>query len=115
MDIEIIARVCHEANKALCDASGEGGQQSWDFAPEWQRQSAMQGVQFVIDNPTAPASAQHDNWMAVKLADGWKYGSVKDADIKEHPCLVPFDQLPAEQRAKDYLFQAIVKSLINAI
>jgi hypothetical protein len=49
--------------------------------------------------------------MADKEADGWKHGPVKDPEKKEHPCMVPYGQLPAEQRAKDYLFIAVVKAM----
>ena len=49
--------------------------------------------------------------MKQKLDDGWKYGPVKDAEKKEHPCLVPFEQLPKEQQAKDYLFRGAVHAM----
>lgn len=68
-------------------------------------------VKFAIDNPDAPASAQHDAWMADKIADGWIHGPVKDAEAKTHPCLVPFDHLPVHQRKKDHLFRAGVRAL----
>jgi len=49
--------------------------------------------------------------MADKEADGWVYGVIKDPAAKTHPCMVPFEQLPAEQRAKDLGFKAIVRAL----
>ena len=48
-----------------------------------------------------------------KIADGWVYGKIKDAELKTHPCCVPYEQLPVEQRAKDYIFRAIVKTCIE--
>jgi len=111
--ITTIAQICHEANRALCEATGDHSQQPWTFAEEWQRESAIKGVQFAIDNPDAPDSATHDSWMADKLADGWTYGPVKDANAKTHPCLVPFDQLPPDQQAKDPLFRNIVRALAS--
>lgn len=108
---EMIARVCHEANRAWCVENGDTSQKPWGDAEPWQRDSAIKGVQFALANPDAPASAQHDAWSADKLAAGWRYGEVKDADAKTHPCLVPFDQLPHHQQAKDRLFKAIVASL----
>jgi hypothetical protein len=36
---------------------------------------------------------------------------VKDAELKTHPCLVPFEELPKFQQQKDRLFRAIVKAL----
>ena len=109
--IESIAKVCHEANKAYCQSIGDDSQPAWEDAPEWQKKSAIEGVKFNIANPTAPASASHDSWLAVKKADGWKYGPVKDPENKEHPCYVPYEELPVEQQKKDALFKAVVAAL----
>lgn len=108
---EAIARVCHEANAAWCEAHGDDSQLPWAHAAQWQRDSAIAGVQFALAHPDAPPSAQHDAWSKDKLADGWKYGPVKDPTKKEHPCLVPFEELPPPQQAKDRLFRAIVHAL----
>lgn len=109
--IASIARVCHEVNKAICEASGDMSQKPWNFAEQWQRDSALRGVRFAIDNPEAPASAQHEAWMSDKISDGWKFGSVKDAEAKTHPGIVPYDQLPFEQRVKDHAFRAVVATM----
>jgi hypothetical protein len=106
-----IAKVAHEINKAYCESIGDNSQLSWDEAPEWQRSSAINGVQFHLDNPDASPSASHDSWLKQKEEEGWKYGPVKNAETKEHPCYVPYDQLPVEQRSKDYLFKQVIHSL----
>lgn len=111
MNVTNIAMVCHEVNRAYCKALGDDSQQPWDEAPQWQRDSAINGVKFTLANPDAPPSASHDSWLAEKREAGWKYGAVKNPDAKEHPCFVPYEQLPVEQRAKDYIFQAVVRSL----
>lgn len=108
-----VARLCHEANRAYCLALGDTSQVAWADAPEWQRQSAVNGVEFICINQDASPSASHESWLKEKLENGWKYGPVKDADKKEHPCCVPYDQLPPEQRAKDYIFGAIVRTCVN--
>lgn len=113
LPITDVAKVCHAANKAYCETLGDFSQRSWDEASEWQRESAIKGVQFAVINPTAPPSAQHDAWLREKSATGWKYGPVKDVEKKEHPCCVPYDALPAEQRRKDALFKAIVNALCS--
>lgn len=106
-----IARVCHEANRAYCVTIGDGTQVPWDEAPSWQRESAVKGVEFCLENPDAPPSANHESWLAVKEAGGWRHGPVKDVERKEHPCFVPYGDLPPEQQAKDALFKAIVAAL----
>lgn len=112
MNHQDIARICHEANRALCLADGDTSQAAWDDAPQWQRDSALAGVAFRDKNPEAPASATHDAWSADKIAAGWVHGDMKCAVAKTHPCLVPFDQLPPHQQAKDALFGAICAALL---
>lgn len=106
-----IAAVCHEANRAVCEAAGDFSQKPWDEAEQWQRDSAIAGVRFALANPDAHANAQHDAWAADKLADGWVYGAVKDPVAKTHPCMVPYEDLPFGQRVKDHVFKAIVREL----
>lgn len=113
MRVEDIAAICHEANKQLCEAQRDFSQPSWEDAPDWQRESAIAGVEFHLsrDVRPVPPSASHENWLREKQAAGWKYGPTKDAEKKEHPCFVPYDQLPPAQQAKDHLFGAIVAAL----
>ncbi len=110
MTIEDIARICHEANRAYCETMEDGSQVPWDEAPGWQRTSAMNGVDLHLANRHLPASASHESWMDEKVRDGWVYGEVKDAELKTHPCIVPFEELPPEQQAKDHCFKAIVSA-----
>jgi hypothetical protein len=108
--IEDVAEACHDINRAYCQAIGDDSQPSWDDAPEWQKSSAISGVKFHLENPDASPSASHESWLAQKKAEGWKYGAVKNADLKEHPCFVHYSDLPKEQKAKDYLFKQTVHS-----
>ena len=106
-----IAKVCHQANKAWCESEGDDSQKDWHDAEQWQRESAINGVKFRLENPNAKHDAQHNAWMAEKINDGWVYGDIKDADKKTHPCIVPFEQLSIFQQKKDALFCAIVDAL----
>ena len=109
--IQKIARVCHEANRAYCLSLGDNSQPLWEDAPEWQKESAKNGVQFRIDNPNSLPSDSHNNWLEEKRKEGWVYGEKKDADKKTHPCFVPYNELPIYQQVKDKLFQSIVDIL----
>lgn len=109
--IEYIAIACHEANRVWCQANGDNTQKHWLEAEQWQRDSAIKGVEFRFENPNAGKDAQHNAWMEDKINDGWVYGEVKDAEKKTHPCLLPFGLLPEFQQKKDALFCAIVDAL----
>lgn len=111
LNVERIARVCHEVNRAYCISQGDTSQPTWDDAPQWQKESAMSGVAAIVAKPDTTPEQSHEGWMAQKEADGWTYGTVKDADLKTHPCFVPYGDLPIAQRTKDYLFGAVVRSL----
>lgn len=114
-DAAMTAVVCHEANRAFCEFLGDTSQLTWDEAPQWQRDSAIKGVQFHHDNPSAGDAASHNSWMEQKVADGWIYGPIKDPEASPptHPCLVPFEELPREQQFKDKLFRTIVHASLG--
>ena len=92
---------------------GDLSQPSWDDAPDWQKQSAITGVNLHTKNTEAGVEASHESWMKEKVDDGWVYGEKKDPEAKPptHHCIVPFDQLPKEQQAKDFIFRAVVHAL----
>lgn len=115
LSIERIAQVCHEANRAYCASIGDLSQPTWDYAPDWQRQSAINGVRFHLEahergEKPAP-SASHDSWLEEKRVAGWCYGPEKNPELKQHPCFVAYEELPLEQRLKDSLFGNIVEAL----
>lgn len=104
--IEAAARAAHEVNRSYCEVGGDMSQKPWAEAPNWQCQSALEGVRAVIEGKTP--EQLHESWMLSKISDGWRYGEVKDAEAKTHPCIVPYDSLPEFQRRKDELFRETV-------
>ena len=111
--IEQIAEVAHEVNRAYCKAIGDTSQPAWDNAPDWQKDSAIKGVMFTRANPDATPENSHESWLTEKEDAGWKWGPVKDPERKQHPCFIPYAQLSEQQRCKDHLFQAVVRTLLG--
>lgn len=111
--VEACARAAHEVNRAYCIALGDYSQSPWDRAPEWQRTSAIDGVKGVFAG-NGPRES-HESWLAEKERTGWKYGPTKNPDAKEHPCFVPYDELPPEQKKKDNLFVTTVRCVGAAL
>lgn len=110
-----IAGVIHDANRAYCEAIGDPSAVLWAHAPEWQRESMIKGVEAMLDGSAKTPQEQHEAWCAYKRAEGWTHGATKDTGGKTHPCLVPYDQLPEEQKRKDYLSRAIIGALTTTI
>jgi hypothetical protein len=108
---EQVARVCHEANKALQYIHGDPcPSQPWNCESPDIRESAIEGVRAARRGCTPRELWQE--WKAGKAAQGWVYGPEKDPAKKTHPCLVPeYEDLPREQRDKDQLFLMIVTAL----
>ena len=106
--IDYIASLAHNMNRAYCELNGDFSQKKWDYAPQWQRESAVNGVRFHLANPDATPADSHISWRKEKDLTGWVYGPVKNEIAKEHPCMVDYDLLPVSQRVKDYLFKALV-------
>lgn len=107
IDLTAVARVCHEANRAIQVATLEQDVSPYfDDAPTWQFDSAIEGVKAALEGQTS--EQLHESWCRYKIEDGWVYGPVKDAEAKTHPCLVPYAELPVEQRLKDAVFRGIV-------
>lgn len=105
-----IARACHEANRALCEAYGDHSQVPYDDAPAWQKKAILNGVEFHLTGEHGPEET-HESWMAQKEKDGWTYGPTKDAAKKTHPCMVPYEKLPTMQKAKDRIIAAVVNAM----
>lgn len=112
-----IARVVHEANRALqleAPADGIPVGPEWDLLDAETKKSITEGVQNVLNGQTDPR-ASHESWCAFKRKHGWTYGPVKDMAAKTHPCLVDYDELPPENKVKDQLFVSIVLALKDLV
>uniref|UniRef100_A0A6H1ZBF5 Putative ryanodine receptor, RyR, domain containing protein n=1 Tax=viral metagenome TaxID=1070528 RepID=A0A6H1ZBF5_9ZZZZ len=112
MSIEKAAQAAHDLNRIYCQAIGDNTQLPWDQAPQWQRDSAVNGVRAIVADPTISPEASHKSWYDEKEAAGWIHGMVKDVNEKTHPCMVPYDFLPEEQKAKDAIFGATVRGVL---
>lgn len=42
----------------------------------------------------------HEVWAQQRMAEGWKYGPSRSDAAREHPCLIPYDDLSESE--KDY-------------
>jgi len=47
------------------------------------------------------AKNAHEIWSALRLGEGWKYGKTRNDRLKEHPCLVAYENLPENEKEFD--------------
>ena len=43
----------------------------------------------------------HEVWSETRISQGWTYGEQRNDELKTHPCLVPYDELPEEEKEYD--------------
>lgn len=43
----------------------------------------------------------HEVWAETRIKQGWKYGEQRNDELKTHPCLVPYEDLPEEEKEYD--------------
>jgi hypothetical protein len=109
----LVARTCHEVNRAFCSEILRHRGPSWEDASEETRLSAYEGVRRFLDNPSITGQSMHQSWMDRKVELGWQYGPVKDEERKEHPCCLPWAQLDTRDRAKDELFLSVCRGFLG--
>jgi len=57
--------------------------------------------QDIMDLTESLAENSHDVWAQQRIKDGWTYGENRDDANKEHPDLVPYNQLPESEKEYD--------------
>lgn len=65
--------------------------------------SAIELPETLISLKESIAKNVHETWAATRMAAGWKYGPERDDALKLHPDLVPYEDLPEEEKQFDRL------------
>jgi hypothetical protein len=55
----------------------------------------------IIELTELLARNAHEVWAHQRLAQGWKYGPLRNDVAREHPCLVAYDDLPESEKEYD--------------
>ena len=43
----------------------------------------------------------HEVWAESRMREGWSYGEQRNDALKQHPCLIPYEELPDSEREYD--------------
>lgn len=69
----------------------------------------------MVDLTELLAENTHDIWALKRMEEGWRYGPQRKDETKEHPCLVPYDELPDSEKEYDRATALETLKLIKAL
>lgn len=72
-----------------------------DYIPEPMDLSLVDLPESLIQLSERIAENVHEVWAKARIDEGWTYGEKRDDIHKKHPCLVPYDELPGEEKEYD--------------
>ena len=72
-----------------------------DYIPEPMDLSLVDLPESLIQLSERIAENVHQVWEKDRIDEGWTYGEKRDDIHKKHPCLVPYDELPEEEKEYD--------------
>ena len=72
-----------------------------DYIPEPMDLSLVDLPESLIQLSERIAENVHEVWAKARIDEGWTYGEKRDDIHKKHPCLVPYDELPEEEKEYD--------------
>lgn len=55
----------------------------------------------ILELSEALAKNTHEVWSENRIKDGWTFGEQRDDKLRTHPCLIPYDELPEEEKEYD--------------
>ncbi len=72
-----------------------------DYTPTPMDLSSVDLPESLIQLSERIAENVHEVWAKARMDEGWTYGEKRDDIHKKHPCLVPYDELPEEEKEYD--------------
>lgn len=72
-----------------------------DYIPSPMELSSVEIPESLIKLSEMIAKNVHEVWAKSRMDEGWTYGTKRDDIHKKHPCLVPYEELPEEEKAYD--------------
>ena len=72
-----------------------------DYIPEPMDLSSVDLPESLIQLSERIAENVREVWAKARMDEGWTYGEKRDDIHKKHPCLVPYDELPEEEKEYD--------------
>lgn len=110
MTSEKIAQIIHGATAPIGRIACGNPIPVWEDLSVGQRCRAAVAVDDLMRNPHIKEPEDfHDIWANPLYDDGWVWGPVYSLKTKQHPCLVPYDELPDAEKIKDMIWASLIE------
>jgi hypothetical protein len=107
---EQIAKVCHEVNRAYCQALGDNSQPPWKNASALKKSNTLQAVRNYILSISAETEKSRASAEAQEIVESWVNGPEKYPDLGVTTRL---GVLPPELQAREDMFVAVVRAVLT--
>lgn len=114
----LLAAMCHETNRLFCIAHNDNSHKHWEDCTAEEKAISINAIQELLltldfsGSNEVLGEATWRAWAKQKLAQGWKYGPIKNTRTKEHPCLIAnYEALPEFEKVKDYLYISTIRTI----
>jgi len=100
------ARFVYEAARLEAEVSGRRiVPESWEDREDDFKEQFVKVVEKQCSDEKFEGPEQaHDSWWQKYIDMGWQYGPERSVEKRTHPDMVPFHELPADEREKDEIF-----------
>lgn len=110
-----IAEILHNAISAILRTDGSVIV-PWEALNDVLKDRAADTVRRLMDRMEGaecgiPDKELHDLWHANMIDMGWYYGPTYSLEQKLHPSMIPFDELPDDEKIKDAIWSGIIYAL----
>lgn len=110
-----IAEILHNAVSAIPRIDGSV-MVPWDALNGILKDKAADTVALLMEKSIMFAHGMsdeylHDIWHANMIEMGWAYGPTYSLEHKLHPSMVPFNELPDDEKIKDAIWAGIIYAL----
>ena len=61
------------------------------------------------------AASNHDNWARGRIKEGWTHGPARNDELKQHPGLVPYEELSESEKEYDRVSSLETLKAIHAL
>ena len=72
-----------------------------EYNPQPIRTDHIQLHEEILDLAEKLAENTHDVWAKERMDQGWCWGPARSDEKKEHPCLIPYEDLPESEKVYD--------------